>query len=235
MCLPDIRTVKFWELLDVRNQKLASGPSTCEKKNSQTNKQQKQKIKTKIINRDLGAFSHTFCTFTYIQSWCVRFCVTLDGREVRDAGDFVCLTGEVLDAGDFVCLTGEIRDAGDFICLAGEREKDCLGGRLPLNAVELTALQILLRQTSLEFFWYYIYIHQKILRHFQVCGFNRYFSTEGSVQEVYTQIQAYKNFVTHTSRLTNITPIHTICPYPTTHNVNATYSQWRKLEVLSKF
>ena len=35
----------------------------------------------------------------------------------------------------------KIHDAGDFTCLTGEREKECLGGRLPLNAGELIALQ----------------------------------------------------------------------------------------------
>ena len=31
-------------------------------------------------------------------------------------------------------------DVGDFTCLPGEREKKCPGGRLPLNAGELEAL-----------------------------------------------------------------------------------------------
>ena len=33
----------------------------------------------------------------------------------------------------FTYIYIHICDAGDFICLAGEREKECLGGRLPLN------------------------------------------------------------------------------------------------------
>ena len=33
----------------------------------------------------------------------------------------------------------DVCDLGGFIRLAGEREKQCPGGRLPLNAEELTA------------------------------------------------------------------------------------------------
>ena len=31
---------------------------------------------------------------------------------------------------------------GDFICLAGEKENKCPGGRIPLNAGELTPMDI---------------------------------------------------------------------------------------------
>ena len=37
----------------------------------------------------------------------------------------------------FHCIYICICDAGEFICLAGEREKDCLGGRLPPNVSKL--------------------------------------------------------------------------------------------------
>ena len=41
-------------------------------------------------------------------------------------------------------------DVGDFTCLPGEREKWCPGGRLPLNAGELEAL-------DLHELWKYLY------------------------------------------------------------------------------
>ena len=45
------------------------------------------------------------------------------------------------DAGDFTCLAGFFFiHVGDLTCLPGEREKKCPGGRLPLNAGELEAL-----------------------------------------------------------------------------------------------
>ena len=48
-----------------------------------------------------------------------------------------------------VCFTAfhgrDVHDAGDFICLAEEREKQCPGRRLPLNEGELTALKIIAR------------------------------------------------------------------------------------------
>ena len=39
-------------------------------------------------------------------------------------------------------------DVGDFTCLPGEREKECPGGRLPLNAGELEALQLHLQSAN---------------------------------------------------------------------------------------
>ena len=49
-----------------------------------------------------------------------------------------------LYVGDFTCFTGfqgkDVCDAGDFICLVGEREKQCPGRRLTLNVGDLTAL-----------------------------------------------------------------------------------------------
>ena len=42
----------------------------------------------------------------------------------------------------------DVHGAGDCICLAGERKKKCLGGRLPLNTGELTALILVARDNK---------------------------------------------------------------------------------------
>ena len=52
-------------------------------------------FKRGVINQKLSAFRHTFTLFVFlfIHTWCRRFRM-LDGREIRNMGDFMCLVGE---------------------------------------------------------------------------------------------------------------------------------------------
>ena len=60
-------------------------------------------------------------------------------------------------------------DAGDFTCMAGKREKQCPGGRLPLNAGELEALQKLKGKNAifkLNLFNYQAFVNILLKIHF---------------------------------------------------------------------
>ena len=83
-------------------------------------KKEKKKKGSKVSSRTwcvFSTFSHFLYFKTYIHSWCGRFCM-FDRRKIWDVGD--------------------------FIYLVGEGRTKCLGRRLPLNAGELTALNIFL-------------------------------------------------------------------------------------------
>ena len=115
------RAVNLCEMIAMRNEKLAFTPSFFFSSNFDMRKKLKSKKKKKKKKGYQLAgtcrtcrHTHFVCAFTYIYlRWCRKFCMP-DGRKISDAGD--------------------------FICLAGEREKKCLGRRLPLNAGELTVL-----------------------------------------------------------------------------------------------
>ena len=58
----------------------------------------------------------------------------------------------------------DVRNAGDFICLAGERVKQCPGGRFPLNARELTDFDNCINPTAATRFGI-SFSNQKTLTH----------------------------------------------------------------------